>query len=1621
MRTFTQKLLCSLVLLLCCVSLQVRSEELIVADGAAINTNLPITGSWVDVAGTRSQCLYPSDSLTDLEGATITKMTFYIDPEDASGWADAIFQVSLAESTESGLTKSEFLGNLTSVYSGGLSVSQPTIEVVFSSPYLYSGGNLVVDFQVQTGGTWKTVNFYGVDDIGFVAGHYFFSNSHDLKQFLPKVKFDYIPASGPKCERPSSLDVIDLTTSSASLVWAGGSGEYNVEYKAASATDWTSLLANSSALTTSLSNLAPATTYQARVQAVCEESTSGRTSISFTTPYAIPYEQNFFGNAMPADWLTYKGLLSEVLAGTASLSRASDNIKWKFSSSAAGELSQHAYCEIMEDNTKDWLVLPAVQMGSNVQLSFWMALSNSYGRPVTAGSQPDDKFAVLLSSDNGATWTILRQWDNSGASQYSYDNISPNGEEISIDLSAYSSGLIKLAFYGESTVSGGGARLHIDSVLVDKIPTCFKPTALEASAILKNSVQLSWVANSGETAWKIQYKKSSETAWQTIDVTENPYVLSGLESLTDYDVHVAAVCDGSASDGTSKYSQTIHFKTVAGVPYTEPFSASSMPVDWSTYRGLLSEIMNNEATLNPVATSATWKVASGNGVFAGETHLLLLNSGADSRAWVVSPEIQLDDNVQFSFDLALTGSNNILQPVVPGEQDDDKFVVLISTDNGANWGKLKEWNNTDSENSYDAISCTSEGQEEVCNLSAYAGQKVRIAFYGESTVKGGDSYIHIGNLHVDYIPACEKPLGLILSDVTSASATFEWNEAQSGSEPWIFGVAANPADDFSPEAADFTGSTSDTWAEIDTLRENTDYIFFIRRNCGGEIATRRFHTSQASANLPYADDFESGNKWAFNCGGMTNAWAYGSATNNGGSHALYISNDGGATNAYTLRSDNTVVYATKLFTFGDGTYTFQYDWKAKGEGSSDYLRVVLVPASVNLFAGSTLPSGLTTTVVPAGWKALAGGTKLNLSNNEWKTVNLEVEVAAGEYNVVFVWRNDAISGSQTPAAIDNFSITPTLCARPIADSVATNISTRSILLKWKRQDSDAWLLQYKNSAESNWTAISEPIVTDSIRIEGLTPATSYDFRVAAWCDVTDPATISEYSAPFTVLTACEAISSFPYSENFDSYNVTQTSAPSSRVLPLCWSFINTTTNSKSSAYPTVFKYYNSYAASTPNTLRLYSYYSSTVNYDPQDEYAILPEMFGVNGLQMTFKARAYMTGNTNSAEFTVGVMTDPSDTATFVEVATFEPTTTTFQSYEVKFNGYSGAGKYIAIKMTAADATKSTHSVLIDDIAIDELPCYEASGLAVSDITSAGATFSWNDEVNGAWKYAVALSTDAEPAEDAFIAIDTNAIVIDTLADLSDYVFYLSRVCKDGLSQSISVAFSTTQQVATIPFADDFEDANMWLFVNGTSTNAWAYGQATANGGSHALYISNDGGVSNAYSTTEAAMVYATKLFFFEEGTYAFSYDWKAEGRNNEDVPADYLRVALVPATATFPAGMKLPSFSGTNLPNGWIALDGGHQLNQSAEWQTISIEDVAIEEGTYKILLAWRNESTDGVANTPAAVDNFTITKKSVATGINSAASADKPLKFIRNRQVYILVNGVVYDAMGRKVEVKK
>jgi hypothetical protein len=86
---------------------------------------------------------------------------------------------------------------------------------------------------------------------------------------------------------------------------------------------------------------------------------------------------------------------------------------------------------------------PPINLGDGTvdyELVFDLALTDygTTGTPDQNGT--DDKFAVVISTDNGATWNtanILRLWDNAGSS-FVYNEISTSGEMINIGLEAYS-------------------------------------------------------------------------------------------------------------------------------------------------------------------------------------------------------------------------------------------------------------------------------------------------------------------------------------------------------------------------------------------------------------------------------------------------------------------------------------------------------------------------------------------------------------------------------------------------------------------------------------------------------------------------------------------------------------------------------------------------------------------------------------------------------------------------------------------------------------------------------------------------------------------------------------------------------------------------------------------------------------------------------------------------------------------------------------------------------------------------------------------------------------------------------------------------------------------------------
>ena len=283
-----------------------------------------------------------------------------------------------------------------------------------------------------------------------------------------------------------------------------------------------------------------------------------------------------------------------------------------------------------------------------------------------------------------------------------------------------------------------------------------------------------------------------------------------------------------------------------------------------------------------------------------------------------------------------------------------------------------------------------------------------------------------------------------------------------------------------------------------------------------------------------------------------------------------------------------------------------------------------------------------------------------------------------------------------------------------------------------------------------------------------------------------------------------------------------------------------------------------------------------------------------------------------------------------------------------------------------------TYSYLVDyTLHIGEASvCLAPAGLTATNVTHEGATLTWSNPNEGGSYIIKRVDGNVETViEDNYTS---TSYPITGLVPQTDYTYRVYIKCSaSDVSDYEEVSFSTTAPATAVGdyWSDDFEGTECgWELINGTLTNAWVWGEATSNGGTHSLYISKDGGATNTYSEANTK-VFAAKLLNFTESKYTFEYDWLCYGEKNYD----FLRVALVPASTTLTAGEDYYTIDDESLPTGWIALDGGGQLNESTSWQNKSVA-INVAAGNYYLVLAWRNDVT--AYDPPAAVDNVSITK---------------------------------------------
>lgn len=652
--------------------------------------------------------------------------------------------------------------------------------------------------------------------------------------------------------------------------------------------------------------------------------------------------------------------------------------------------------------------------------------------------------------------------------------------------------------------------------------------------------------------------------------------------------------------------------------------------------------------------------------------------------------------------------------------------------------------------------------------------------------------------------------------------------------------------------------------------------------------------AQSSTTLPYSTGFEDATDnalWQY-ANATTNQWCIGSAANNGGSNALYISNDGGTSNKYT--SNNTVSFAYRAFHFEKGDYVISFDWLCLGESANygapyDCMQIILTPASITLQGansstgalGELTSFGRNTTTAQIKDK---GYIQLNCSNpakvnypycfvdrSTWQSgESCEISISTeGDYYLVLCWYND--SGAHNPAAtVDNLFISKKACGN--IQNVATSaISSNSVTLTWNKVE-EAIGYDYVVLPTSAALDESQAVrTTDTTAVvNGLSANTEHVAYIRAIC--TEGAGSWKKA---TFRTDCAA-QSLPYTEGFEGSMPT-----GDDVIPYCWNRI--AYNNYSTLNPYVYK--SSYSAHSGD----YSlYFSGGSSYSEQ--IAILPTPAAdPNLLMVSLYYRNYYSNSSDSKypQFIVGVMSDPADKTTFVAADTLEQKTSYAQA-KVYLNNMPATHKYIAIKY--ACGSSSTYGY-VDDITVDYLPtCVPAQNIHVGATAQTSATIVWSagkDESSWNVAYCAVGGTDTVKT----VVSGTPELTINGLKHSTTYKYWVSVQSDCGGNDKAEVStktltFDTECALLTavrdsilLDFEDyddktSFNDIPCWsTFVGkGNASHTWAIA-TTAYQGIRAAYLENlnDNTRSAVLATPQMEISEGSELSFYLRSGYSSS------------------------------------------------------------------------------------------------------------------------------------------------------
>ncbi|WP_415793598.1 fibronectin type III domain-containing protein, partial [Flavobacterium saliperosum] len=522
------------------IGLQINAQSIVVGADTGTTTstgNDPIDGYYeafryqvVYTASELSASMTPYDEITalgfsiaaDYAGGDLLGYTIKMGHTAAT---DAATHSNLATT----VVKSPFNYNPTVTAVGAFDM------IVFDTPFVWNGvDNVIIEIcsdgpnaytapygEVRvTASVANGSRFYRVDG-GTACG----VNTSTTNANRPVIQFDYVDGTPPSCLAPSAGTASSVTTMSASLGWTPGAGEslWNIEWGVSGFTQGTGTVVNGVTNPHPLNGLSDATTYQFYVQADCGGSGLSTWSgpYSFTTPCNaadVPYTQDFESATTPAAPLCNL-IVNEGTGNNWATTTVTDSYGFN------GKILRYTYNGSNPANS--WFFTQGVNLtaGTSYRVSYVYGGTGFYA----------EKMKVAYGTSASAAAMTIPLAD--------YPNIMEDtATNAFVDFTPAASGVYYFGFNAYSDADM--FYLNLDNIVVDLSPSCFAPTALNATVLSSDSVSLSWTAGAGESLWNIEYGPSGFTQGTgTVESgVSNPYVLNGLAAATEYEYYVQADC-----------------------------------------------------------------------------------------------------------------------------------------------------------------------------------------------------------------------------------------------------------------------------------------------------------------------------------------------------------------------------------------------------------------------------------------------------------------------------------------------------------------------------------------------------------------------------------------------------------------------------------------------------------------------------------------------------------------------------------------------------------------------------------------------------------------------------------------------------------------------------------------------------------------------------------------------------------------------------------------------------------------------------------------------------------------------------------------------------------------------